>query len=336
MAICIWGAGAIGGTIGAYLARAGHDILLVDNDSNHVNAINSDGLKIIGPVEEFSVSVKATIPKNVTGKFDQIFLATKTQNTQEAIAAIKPHLTEDGYVLSAQNGLNELIIQKVVGKERTVGALVNFGADYHAPGQILFGGRGAVVLGELDGAITDRLKELHSTMLDFEENSTTTDDILGSLWGKEVFGAIVFITALSNESVADSLADTTYRSVYVEAAREILMLAEKLGARPKGFDAFDPEVFRPWVDASAVDASIDALVAMNRTSGKSHSGIWRDLAVRKRRTEVTMFDVILEEGRRLSVPLRFTQHWTTMIHEIEEGKRSLDVANLDELKAKLS
>ena len=47
--------------------------------------------------------------------------------------------------MSVQNGLNELIIEQVVGRERTLGAFVNFSADYHAPGEILFGGRGAVV-----------------------------------------------------------------------------------------------------------------------------------------------------------------------------------------------
>ncbi|MGB5326484.1 MAG: 2-dehydropantoate 2-reductase N-terminal domain-containing protein, partial [Pseudomonadales bacterium] len=198
MSIVIWGAGAIGGTIGAYLVRAGHDILFVDSDREHVAAMNEQGLKIIGAVDEFSISVKAVIPENLSGKFDKIVLATKAQNTREAMEAIKPHLTENGYVLSAQNGLNELVIQETVGRKRTIGALVNFGADYHSPGQIQFGGRGAIVIGELDGVISERLNHLQSVMLGFDENAAVTDDISGYLWGKMVFGAIVFITALTN------------------------------------------------------------------------------------------------------------------------------------------
>ena len=57
------------------------------------------------------------------------------------------------------------------GKERTVGAFVNFGADYHGPGVIFFGGRGAVVLGEIDGSNTERLQSLHQLFLDFDDNS---------------------------------------------------------------------------------------------------------------------------------------------------------------------
>ena len=60
-------------------------------------------------------------------------------------------------MVSAQNGLNELAIAEVVGAERTVGAFVNFGADYLEPGVIHYGGRGAVVVGEIDGRITPRV-----------------------------------------------------------------------------------------------------------------------------------------------------------------------------------
>jgi 2-polyprenyl-6-methoxyphenol hydroxylase-like FAD-dependent oxidoreductase len=52
--LVIWGAGAIGGTIGAYLARAGQNPLLVDADKDHVAAMKGNGLKITGPIAEFA------------------------------------------------------------------------------------------------------------------------------------------------------------------------------------------------------------------------------------------------------------------------------------------
>jgi 2-dehydropantoate 2-reductase len=335
MTIVIWGAGAIGGTIGAYLVRAGYDVLLVDKVVEHVNAINENGLKITGPIEEFRVQAKASTPENVEGIFEIIILATKAQHTQEATEALKPHLAENGYLLSAQNGLNELIIQEIVGKERTIGSFVNFGADYHAPGEIFFGGRGAVVLGEVDGSITERIQNLHQIMLSFEPNTEITDNLWGYLWGKEAYGAMLFVTALTNESIADALADITYRELYIIAAREILSVAQKLGVHPKGFNGFIPEAFMPDGDTSHIDESMDAMVAFNRKSAKSHSGIWRDLAVRKRRTEVAMYDTIIAEAKRLGIATPFTQRWIDMIHEIEDGKREQSLANLDELKASL-
>jgi 2-dehydropantoate 2-reductase len=96
MTLVIWGAGAIGGTIGAYLARAGYDVLLVDKVAEHVAAINNKGLKITGPIEEFTVQARAVTPENVEGTFETIFLATKAQHTLAATEALKPHLAENG------------------------------------------------------------------------------------------------------------------------------------------------------------------------------------------------------------------------------------------------
>ena len=67
--ILIWGAGAIGGTLGAYLARAGEDVLLVDIVEPHVEAMKRDGLLIEGPVETFRQPVMAALPSEVTGQF---------------------------------------------------------------------------------------------------------------------------------------------------------------------------------------------------------------------------------------------------------------------------
>ena len=67
-------------------------------------------------------------------------------------------------MLSAQNGLNEIAIAEMVGPERTMGCFVNFGSDWHGPGQILFGNRGAVVVGEIDGSIRARTREMHALL----------------------------------------------------------------------------------------------------------------------------------------------------------------------------
>jgi 2-dehydropantoate 2-reductase len=335
MQLVIWGAGAIGGTLGAYLIRDGHDVLFVDVAEEHVNTINKNGLSIVGPIEEFQVHAKAVTPEQLDGQYDVILLCTKAQHTEQATKSIAPHLSDDGFVMSVQNGLNELIIKEIIGVERTVGAFVNFGADYHAPGIIFYGGRGAVVLGELDGSTTDRLKKMESLFLKFDKNTKVTDDLWGYLWGKEAYGAMLFVTALTNESIADALADQQYRSLYNQSATEILTVADKLGIVPRPFNGFEPMAFI-HNDTEKMNQSIDALVAFNQRSAKTHSGIWRDLAVRKRKTEVSMFDTILSEGKRVGVDMPLTKRWIEMIHEIEDGKRAMSTDNLDELKAEFS
>jgi len=85
--VVIWGAGAIGGTIGAYLARAGANPLLVDTDAAHVAALNATGLKITGPVEEFSVAVRAVTPDQVKGPIRHVLLAVKSSRPGSAMGS---------------------------------------------------------------------------------------------------------------------------------------------------------------------------------------------------------------------------------------------------------
>ncbi|MCY3799778.1 MAG: ketopantoate reductase family protein [Chloroflexi bacterium] len=330
MRIVIWGAGAIGGTLGAYLIKAGHDILFVDIVESHVQAINQSGLRINGPVDEFTVSAEALPPHQLSDQFEAILLCTKSQHTRSATEALAPFLAADGFVMSVQNGLNELIIERFVGRERTIGAFVNFSADYHAPGEVLFGGRGAVVIGELDGAITPRLKRMESIFRDFDDNTQITDNIWGYLWGKEAYGAMLFVSALTHQSIAEALADSRYRPVYIRAAQEILQLADKLNIEAYGFNGFEPEAFLAD-DTQGINQSLDTLVAFNKLSAKTHSGIWRDLAVRKRKTEVLMYEPLLAEAEKAGLELPLTRRWIQMIREIEDGAREQTLANLDEL-----
>lgn len=332
MTILIWGAGAIGGTLGAYLIRGGHDIHFVDVVEEHVAAINATGLTITGPVDEFTVEASASLPGNLYGQFETILLCTKSQHTREATLALAPFLAENGFVMSVQNGLNELIIQEIVGRERTVGCFINFSADYHAPGEILFGGRGAVVIGELDGEISERLKGMDAILRDFDENRLMTENIQGYLWGKEAYGAMLFVSALTHQSIAEALADSRYRGLYIRAAQEVLQLADRLGIETYGFNGFEPKVFLAD-DADAIHKSIDTLVAFNKLSAKTHSGIWRDLAVRKRATEVIMYEPLLAQAAEIGFDMPLTRGWVGMIREIEDGTREQRLTNLDELKA---
>ena len=332
MQALIWGAGAIGGTIGAYLVRAGHEITFVDRDADHVAAINHGGLAITGPIDQFTVSAPACLPTEVHGQYGVILLCVKALDTAAAAQALAPHLCDDGYVVSVQNGLNELVIAEVVGAPRTIGAFVNFGADYLEPGVVIYGGRGAVVIGELDGASTPRIAALRETLLAFEPNAVVTDNIWGYLWGKLAYGAQLFATAVTDDSIADCLADPRYHAVYIALAQEVMRVAVANGVQPQGFNGFDPLAFMPDTPVATSLQSLADMVAFNRRSAKTHSGIWRDLAIRKRRTEVdAQLGPIVAIGARLGVPTPLTARLIELIHDIEEGRRPLQTANLDEL-----
>jgi 2-dehydropantoate 2-reductase len=122
-----------------------------------------------------------------------------------------------------------------------------------------------------------------------------------------------------------------HRRVTVELAREVLRVAAALKVRPLGFDGFEPEAIGSE-DRAVVDASLERLIGVRHGDEKTHSGVWRDMAVRKRRTEVDAhFGPIVEDAQRLGLDVPLLQRMIAMIHDLEEGRRSFSGANLDEL-----
>jgi 2-dehydropantoate 2-reductase len=330
--ILIWGAGAIGGTLGAYWARAGMAVLLVDTVAEHVQACRSTGLRIEGPVEEFTQVVPSALPAQVQGRYRRVVLAVKAQATAAALDALAPHVAADGYVLSAQNGLNELRIAEKLGAGRAMGCFVNFGADWLGPGSILFGNRSAVVVGEIDGSIRPRTREMHELLQIFEPDAVLTDNIWGYLWGKLAYGAMLFATALTADSMSANFADARRFPVFNQLGREVMAVAAARGVRPVGFPSFDPAAFAPGASLEASRECIASLAEFTRHTAKTHSGIYRDLAVRKRRTEVDpQIGIIARLGAEAGVATPALARLVELIHDIEEGRRPLALETLQPL-----
>jgi 2-dehydropantoate 2-reductase len=321
--VLIWGGGAIGGTIAAYWTRAAIPVMLVDVVEEHVECCRTRGLQIEG-LEQFTVRIPAALPSEVQGTYTRAILAVKATATQDAITALAPHLAPDGYVVSAQNGLNELDIAQHVGPERTVGCFVNFGSDWLEPGRILYGGRGEVVVGEIDGVIRPRTAEMHQLLQVFEPHAVLTDNIWGYLWSKLAFAAMLFATSLNNDGMDANFADPQRFPVFDRLGREVMDVARTQHVKPVALTGFDPSAFMPGSPESAARSSIAVLSQRRRGNPKQHSGFWRDLAVRKRKTEVDeLLGKVSALGRANGVVTPALDKLIALVHDIEQGRRDL-------------
>jgi 2-dehydropantoate 2-reductase len=333
--ILVWGAGAIGGTVGAHLVRARHAVVFVDVVEDHVAAIRDPrrGLAIEGPVAAFGVTAPALTPPTIVGVFRRVFLCVKTHDTEAACRQLLPHLAPDGYVLSLQNGLCERVIAEVCGAGRTMGAFVNFGADWLGPGRILYGNRGAVVVGELDGAATPRVTALHALLRDtFEPDAMLTPNIWGYLWGKLAYSSLLYAQGLAEKGIADTLARPELLPLIRALCGEVMAVARAEGVQPLGFNGFDPEAFMPGATEAAARASVAAMVAFNRPNAKTHSGIWRDLWVRRRATPAdAQIGAVLPIAAARDVACPTLGRLIAMIHGCERGERPMSDDNLTEL-----
>ncbi len=331
MRITIVGAGAIGGSAGACLTAAGHDVLLVDRAADHVAAMTDRGLRITGVRGERVVQVKACTPADLEGPLEFVIIAVKGQFTAGALETVVPLLAPDGFVVSMQNGLNEEEIARAIGAERTLGCLVHYGAYYMEPGHIELGSEHEIFFGELDGQITPRLKMITEVM-GAVMPSTPTDNIWGWKWTKLAYGSLHFAGALLDVPMYEALQRTAFRPTFGAVVTEAVRVAYALGhSRLPAYDTFRRGPFAGGYGAEADDV-FETMAVPDVGSIQHFSGIQRDLMVRKRKTEVDQIPVsVATKAAQAGIPVPFHDEVIRQIKELEDGQRQLGWHNIEEL-----
>ena len=341
MKITIVGAGAIGGATGAYLTQSGFDVTLVDNVKEHVDAMNANGLLVTGCRGDHTFQVKAVTPDRLSGPLETVILAVKGMHTKTALGPVAPLLGSDSFVVSMQNGLAEEEIAEVIGRPRTVGCFIQFGSDYLAPGHIQLAYDFPIQVGEIDGRITDRIHAVRDVLNHFMPTFITTN-IWGYLWAKMCLGSVYFAAALTSESFGSLLADHELRPLFAAIVRETCSVARALGVKVESFRDFDPNLFMV-VSPDQLGPAYAQWDPKPRPAGvpepkplKAHTGIQRDIIVRKRRTEVDKQPgVVVQKGRLACVPTPLNERIVEMIHEIEDGKRTMGRENFLDLERRV-
>lgn len=133
MKVAIYGAGSLGTVLGAYLARSGEQVHLINRNIAHVNALKEKGATITGTVS-FSVNVNALSVDEMTDKYDIIFLMTKQLDNKNVVKKLQNNLTDDGVICTMQNGLPEQAVADIIGENRTYGCAIGWGAQLTRPG----------------------------------------------------------------------------------------------------------------------------------------------------------------------------------------------------------
>lgn len=192
MKVAVMGVGSLGTIVGALMSQKGADVVLIDANKEHVRALNEKGATIVGKYN-LNTPVKAITPDEMTGTYDIVFYLVKQTYNEVALKQLLPHLGPDSTVCTLQNGVPEGAVAAIVGKERTMGGPVNWGATWKGPGvseltsdfdTMLFD------LGELDGTITARTKRV-AEVLRLAGKVEILDNLLGVRWAKLLVNAMM-------------------------------------------------------------------------------------------------------------------------------------------------
>jgi 2-dehydropantoate 2-reductase len=210
MKIAVMGTGGVGGYYGGLLAQHGHGVTFIARGS-HLQAIQTNGLQVKSVHGDFLVKpANATGDLTRIGPVDLILFCTKTYNTEQAAQKIIPVVGPDTTVLSLQNGVDAAErIGAVVGMQHMIGGATWISSAVESPGVIKQVSQfRRVVVGELDGTLTPRLRSIHQALEETGITAEISENILKVLWTK-----FVFISAASSLGSLTRLPMGDYRSV---------------------------------------------------------------------------------------------------------------------------
>ena len=229
--IAVMGAGSLGTILGAYLSKAGRDVVLIDAYQAHVDALNQNGAHITGAVE-MTVPVKAITPEQMEGQYDLFFYLAKQTYNDVAIPQMMAHMGEGSVICTGQNGLPERAVSKAVGVHRTLGSPVGWGATFMGPGcSALTSASQAFYLGTLDGQITEKLLEVKSILEDMCPVHVS-ENLMGYRWTKLLVNCTFSgLSASFGCTFGDVLDDPRAVRLAVKLGAECIAVAKGCGVR---------------------------------------------------------------------------------------------------------
>jgi 2-dehydropantoate 2-reductase len=246
--VAFLGAGAIGGTLAACSAAAGHDVCVIDADSSHVDAIRAHGLRVDG-VTTAHARLPALLPADAaaSGPYEAVVLAVGTSQVAAAFESIRPHLTPAGVIVTLQNGLAAETVARLIGEGRVLPGSVSFAGVLRAPGQIAVASAGPVHIGEFSGPASDRARGLAEAIGPFGP-VTADDNVWGFIWAKLAVAAVLSAFALDGRPNADILADDQLHPGLASVLGCVAATASALGVPLQAIKGIDVAAFAGWPD----------------------------------------------------------------------------------------
>jgi 2-dehydropantoate 2-reductase len=253
MKVCIYGAGAIGGFIGARLAARGDAEVSLVARGPHLLAMQANGLTVKEKDCETNIRVKATDNPADLGPQDYIILALKAHSVSAVLESIKPLFGPDTAVVTAQNGLpwwyfykhggeheNRRIesvdpagrIWSAIGPERAIGCVVYIAAEIESPGVVRHVEYDRLPLGEPSGEKSERVLALAQLLVPAGIRAAVRPDIRNDIWVK-LWGNLSFnpISALTGGTLEQIAGDEGTRAVVRDMMIEAEAIANALGVK---------------------------------------------------------------------------------------------------------
>jgi 2-dehydropantoate 2-reductase len=332
--VAIVGTGAVGASIGVDLSRAGVDVTFIDQWPEHVEAMRTRGVRIDTPEETMTTPVRALHVCELAGlreRFDLVLIAVKAYDTRWACELVKPLVHPGGLVVGIQNGITIDDMAEIMGRERTIGAVIEIAANIFFPGVVERQTPASgtwFTLGSYDSAASGRESDV-ADILRHAGTVEITDDIRSSKWMKLVANSAEFLpSAILNLPLVEALKMPGMREVMDESGREALQTALALGHR------IVPMFGKPGIEKNGPDryaaALLDAILngwALPTT----RVAILQDWMKGRRGEGDAINGRVVEEQKRLGGRAPMNELLLDIAHRVERGDLTPDPSRAEML-----
>lgn len=335
--IAVVGAGAIGSCVTASLTAAGEDVTVVDQWPQHIDAMKQNGVRIVTKQDDTTTKVKACHLCELATfepEFDIAFITVKSYDTQWMAKYISAYLKPDGVLVGLQNAFNDDANAEMVGRERTMGCVVELSCEIFTPGMVQ---RNTVPtgtwfsVGELDGSTTPRLLEVQSLMKHVG-NCETTDNIYGAKWTKLIANSMTCPFSSLGMKNWEAVKLPGMFEFSVECGKESFAVGKAMGFRIEPLFGLTNEQISNDSD-EAITTVMTKMVKDVGPNARTHAA--QDHA-KGRRSEIEFINgrVVLE-GARLGIPTPFNHAVCEIARRTHKGQIELDPSNLALLQAEV-
>ena len=338
MKIGIMGAGAIGGLIGGYLKKSNFDVTLIDSWHENISTIKNSGLKITSVEEIFQTNPKALHIGEVSASnplFDFVILAVKSYDTDWATTFIKRFIKKDGFIVSAQNGINEDRIGSVIGINNVLGCVITLGAAMDSPGNTIRTTtikKPAFALGEIDGSNTDRVTNLIE-IFNHVGISRITNNLYGERWAKLVTNCMSNpLCSLTGLTSAQIRTNKISRHVSIKIGIEIISIAIEKAIKIEKIVGIDPNLFLEANQSTEKFLILEEkIIEGAKTMGSGKPSMHQDI-IKSRKTEINELNgYILEVSQNTQIDPKTNSTIVDLVRKLENGEITPKIENLNPL-----
>ena len=326
----IYGAGSLGTVLGAYITKNGGKIELINRNRAHVEALRQNGAKITGTVE-MCVPVTAYTPEEMSGKYDVILLMTKQLFNKEVVTMLKGYLSENGVIVTLQNGLPEPGIAEIVGEAHTMGCVVEWGATLSAPGVCTLTSAPDSLsfhMGKMNG-ISDaqfaEVKALLELMCPVHEEK----NLLGARWSKLLINATYSGLGTVVGGTFGSVSEEKHaRRVAVRCMKECIDVGHATGvefAPVQGKNIVKLFYYKSAIKRACATFLIPIAMKKHRDIEPS---MLQDLKKGKACEVDAINGIVCEFGRKYGVATPINDRIVEVIKKIEAGELKAEQANI--------